>query len=111
LQILLLPPHYPLDFQPCIPVALCAAQNFIQETDPKEGPIPTDLYQSAYAPLPSDVDNDHDSGFITEDDDNGNSEVKMRRINIANAMWESYLNYLANAGIVDSDSDLSSLSE
>jgi hypothetical protein len=61
--------------------------------------------------LPSDVDNDNDSGFITEDDDDGNLEVKMHRINIANAMWESYLNYLANAGTVDSDSDLSSLDE
>jgi hypothetical protein len=52
-------------------------------------------------------DNDHDGGFITEDDDGGNSEVKLRRINIANAMWESYLNYLANAGTVDSDDDFS----
>ena len=32
-------------------------------------------------------------------------------MNIANAMWESYLNYLANAGTVDSDDDLSSLDE
>jgi hypothetical protein len=54
--------------------------------------------------LPSDVDNDHDVGFIIEDDDDGNDEVKSRRINIANAMWESYLGYLANA--VDSDDDL-----
>jgi len=61
--------------------------------------------------LPSDLDNDHDGGFITEDDDSGNSEVKSRRMNIANAMWESYLNYLANAGTVDSDDDLSSLDE
>jgi hypothetical protein len=57
--------------------------------------------------LPSNVDNDHDGGFITEDDDDGTSEVKSRRINIANAMWESYMNYLANEGAVDSDDDLS----
>lgn len=103
-KILLLPPHYPLDFQPRIPVALCALQNFIQKTDSDEGTIPTDPYQSAYTPLPSNVDNDDDGGFITEDDDDASTEVKSRRINIANAMWESYLIYLASGG--DSDDDL-----
>lgn len=104
-RILLLPPHYSLDFQPRIPVALCALQNFIKKTDYDEGTVPADPYQSAYTPLP---DNDNNGGFLTEDDDDGNSEVKLRRLNIANAMWESYLNYLANAGTVDSDDDLSS---
>jgi hypothetical protein len=62
-RILLLPPHYPLDFQARIPVALCALQNFIQEIDHDEGVIPTDPYQAAYTPFPSDVDNDDPSGF------------------------------------------------
>ena len=60
--------------------------------------------------MPSDFDNDHEGGFIAEDDDR-NSVFESRRINIANAMWESYLNYLANAGTVDSDEDLSSLDD
>lgn len=111
-RILLLPPHYPLDFQARIPVALCALQNFIRENDSDEGAIPTDPHQSAYAHLPSDNLNDHDGGFITEDDGEGNSEVKDRRTNIANAMWQSYKDYLANAETDSGDSDdLSSLDE
>ena len=35
-------PHYPLDFQPRIPAALCAIQNFIQGNDQDEGELPTD---------------------------------------------------------------------
>ena len=103
-RILLLPTHYPLDFQPCILVALCALQNFILKTDSNEGTIPTDPYQLAYTPLPS---NDNDGGFITDDNYDGNSEVESCRINIANAMWESYLEYMANRGTVDSDDDFS----
>ena len=67
-QILLIPPCYPLDFQPRIPAALCALQNFIQEIDSDKGEILTDVYQAAYEPFPLDNHNDHDSGFITEDD-------------------------------------------
>ena len=91
-RILLLPPHYPLAFQARIPVALCALQNFIQESDHDEGAIPTDPYQSAYTPFTPDIhnDSDHGSGFIAEDDDEANSEVKLRRTNIANQMWESH---------------------
>ena len=76
-RILLLPPHYPLDFQSRIPVALCALQNFIQITDSNEGTIPMDPYQSvsSYTPLPSNFDNDHDGGFITEEEEDGNDEV------------------------------------
>lgn len=100
-RILLLPPHYPLNLQPRIPVALCALQNFIRQTDANEGTIPMDPHQ----PLPYNDDNDNnDGGFIIEDED-GNSEVELRRMNIANAMWGSYLEYLANAGTVDSESD------
>ena len=58
-------------------------------------------YQAAYEPFPSDVSSDHDGSFIgNDDDDEGNSEVKLRRMNIANEMWESYLHYTAD----DSDS-------
>ena len=92
------PSHYPLDFQPCIHVALCALQNFILKTDSNEGAMPTDPYQSAYTPLPSNADNDNDGGFITDDNYDGNSEV---------SMWESYLEYMANGGTVDSDDDFS----
>ena len=49
--ILLLPPHYPFDFQPWIPAALCALQNCIQENDDNEGAVSTDSYQSAYTPF------------------------------------------------------------
>jgi hypothetical protein len=100
-RILLLPPRYPLDFQPRIPVALCALQNFIQKFDKDEGAIPTDPFQAAQTY----IDNDQDDGFIAADNEEGNSEVKARRMNIANEMWESYLNYIADAGSVDSDDD------
>jgi hypothetical protein len=105
-RILLLPPHYPLAFQSRIPVALCALQNFIQEIDHDEGAIPTDSYQSVYTPFSPDIYDD-DNGFIAEDDDEANSEVKLRRINIANEMWESYLNYMADGETESSDDDLS----
>jgi hypothetical protein len=103
--MLLLPPHYRLDFRPCIPAALCALQNFIQENYVDEGAIPTDPYQSAYAPFPSDSDDGHNAGFITEGDGEDNSEVKKRRMNIANEMWESYLNYIADKEMTSSDDD------
>ena len=108
-RILLLPPHYPLDFQACIPAALCALQNFIQEIDHDEGAIPSDPYQSAYTPFSPDIydDRDRGSGFIAEDDDEANSEVKLCRANIANEMWESYLNYMADAETGSSDDDSS----
>lgn len=101
-RILLLPPHYPLDFQPCIPVALCALQNYIQEIDKDEGEIPMDPYQAAYEPFPSGSDDNLNSdhigadGFIT-DDDEANTEVKLRRVNIANDMWRSYREYIGDA--------------
>ena len=90
-RILLLPPHYPLDFQARIPAALCALHNFIQETDSNEGEIPTDP-GSAYEHLPSDGGNrDHDDSFVTEEDEDVTPDVKSHRINIANAMWDSYI--------------------
>jgi len=104
-RILLLPPRYPLDFQPRIPVALCALQNFIQKIDKNEGAIPNDSLQATHT-YASDNSNDHDSGLIADDDEEGNSEVKSRRMNIANEMWKSYLNYLADTDTVDSDDDL-----
>lgn len=73
-QILLLPPCYPLDFQPRIPVALYALQNFIQKLDKNEGAIPNDPFQAAHVYL-SDDSNDHDSGFIADDDEEGNLEM------------------------------------
>jgi hypothetical protein len=84
-RILLLPPRYPLDFQARIPAALCALQNFIQENDVTEGAIPTGP-QAAHTYFPSDVDNDNNTGFITEDDNEGSSEIKLQRIKIANEM-------------------------
>ena len=59
--------------------------------DHDEGVIPTDLYQAAYTPFPSDIDN-YGGGFIEEDDEEDNLEVKLWRKNIANEMWKSYLN-------------------
>ena len=106
-RILLLPPYYPLDFQARIPAALCALQNFIQEVDHDEGAIPTDSQQLAYTPFSPDIYDDHGSGFIAEDDDEANSEVKLRRMNIANEMWESYLNYMEDTE-TDSSDDLDS---
>lgn len=94
-QILLLP-HYLLDFQACIPVALCTLQNFIQETDHDEDAIPTDPYQAVNTPFPSDINDDYDYGsdFIADDDDEANSIVKLHRKNIANEMWRSYMIYM-----------------
>ena len=105
-QILLLPSHYPLAFQSHIPVTLCALQNFIQEIDHDEGAILTDSYQSSYTPFSPDIYDD-DSGFIAEDDGKANSDVKLCRINTANEMWESYLNYMADGEAGSSDDDLS----
>jgi hypothetical protein len=86
---------------------LCALQNFIQEIDHNEGAIPTDPYQAACTPFPSDVDNDDASGFIAEEEEEEeNSEVKLQRKNIANAMWRSYLNYMADGNSDDNFSDL-----
>lgn len=73
------------------------SKTLIQEINPDEGEIPTDLYQAAYEPFPSDVNSDHDSGFITDNDDEGNSEFKLCRMDIVNEMWESYLQYTANS--------------
>jgi DDE superfamily endonuclease len=101
-RILLLLPCYPLDFQPCIPVALCAPQNFIQEIDQDEGEI--QIYIRQLMSFPSDVDSNYNGGFITDDDEE-NSEVKLHRMNIANEMWESYLQYTADA---DNDDAFSS---
>ena len=89
-------------------VTLCAIQNFIQETDHKEGAIPTNPFQAAHAPFPSDIDDEHGDGFIVEDDDEENSEVKLLRRNIANEMWKSYMDYMADT---DSDDDFSGLSK
>ena len=89
---------------------MSALQNSIQEIDHNEGTIPTDPYQAAYTPFPSGIGNDDDSGFIAEDEEES-SEVKLRRKNIANEMWKSYLNYIADAGAGSSDDDFSDLSE
>ena len=100
-RILLLPPHYPLEFQPRIPAALCALQNYIQEIDQDEGEIPTDSQQAAYEPFSSDVSSgESDYGGLITDEEEGSSEIKSRRMNIANEMWVSYLQYTA-----DSESD------
>ena len=100
--------HYPLEFQPRIPAALCALQNFILEFDQDEGKIPTDSYQAAYKPFPSDVNSDLNSdqndGFIM-DDDEGNSDVKLSKMNIANRMWEAYLQYTADDDDDDDDDE------
>ena len=101
--ILLLPPRYPLNFQPRIPAALCALQNFIQEIDQDEGKLPTDSYQAPYEPFPSDVNSDRDDGGFIIDDDEGNLDFKLHRMNIANEMWESYLQYTTE----DDDDSLS----
>ena len=93
---ILLPPCYPLNFQLCIPTALCALQNFIQEIDQDKGKIPTSSYQAAYKPFSSDVNSDCDEGGFITDDDKGNSDFKLHRMNIANKMWESYLQYTAD---------------
>jgi hypothetical protein len=50
-----------------------------------------------------DVDEDH--GFIEQDDDESNSEVKRRRMNIANEMWRSYLDYIADREMAGNSSD------
>ena len=70
--------------------------------------IPISLYT-----LSLDIDEDHGSGFIEEDDDEANSEVKLHRINIANEMWESYLEYMANTDSEtgNSSDDFSDLSQ
>ena len=77
---ILLPPYYPLNFQPHILTALCALQNFIQEIDQDEGKIPTDSYQTSYEPFPSDISSDCDEGGFITDDDKGTSDFKLHRM-------------------------------
>jgi len=56
-----------------------------------EDALPTDEYQSSSEPFPSDIGND---GNIIDDDDECSQEVKLRRMNIADKMWESYQRFL-----------------
>ena len=49
--------------------------------------------------------------FIDEDDNEEDSEIKLRRKDIANEMWKSYLNYTANTETSDGDDDFSGLEE
>ena len=47
------------------------------------------------------------NSFIVEDDDEEDSEVKLQGRNIANEMWKSYLDYMADAETDDSDNEFS----
>lgn len=73
--------------------------------------IPTDPYQAAHAPFSSDIGDEHGDGFIVEDEEEENSEVKLQSKKIANEMWKSYLNYMENTKTSDSDDDFSGLGE
>jgi hypothetical protein len=66
----------------------------------------------AYTPFPSDIGNNYSDGFIAENDDEANSEVKLRRNNIANEMWRGYLDYMADTTETGhSDDNFSDLDE
>jgi hypothetical protein len=84
---------------------------FIHKFDRDEDAIPTDLHQAAHTPFPSNIDDIDDAGLIVEDDDEANSEVKLHRRNVANEMWRSYLDYMADAEASSSDDDILGLGE
>ena len=99
-----------LTFRFAFAVVLCALQNFIQKIDHNENAI-TDLYQAAYTSVLSDIGNNAGGGFITENNKKENSKVKLQRKNIANKIWKSYLNYMANTRTRNSNNKSLGLSE
>lgn len=103
-HILLFPPHYPLDFQACIPAALCALQNFIQEIDHDEGAIHinqlTHLFLLTFMMTMA-------VALLQRMMMRQIQKLSYCRANIANEMWESYLNYMADAEIGSSHNDSS----
>ena len=76
-----------------------------QETDQDEGAILMDSYQAPYTPFSSDIDHHDIGGFVVKDKEEEDSEVKLRRKNIANEMWKSYLHDIASEEIGSMNDD------
>jgi hypothetical protein len=94
-RILLLAPEYNMNIQAQIPTALCAIHNFIRMHDPEE----TD--EMLLETQPSIDSEDSDSQFPVMDMMRENTEASMRRDQIAQEMWEDYLQVLYDRGISD----------
>src|SRR5271169_811248 len=91
-RILLYSPSYSLEIQARIPAALAAIHNFILEYDPDEGPVPD-------SEVPDNLADDN-SGVqiysVSEDDAQQSSDgANERRDRIAQEMWDSYQEILA----------------
>ena len=98
-RILLLAPEYTLHIQARIPAALCAIHNFIIKHDPAEDITLTDD-DNDNAPGP--LDHDHEASAAAAAEIDTPSE---RRDNIAQAMWDDYLEVCRQRGIGDMESD------
>jgi hypothetical protein len=84
-----------MNIQAQIPTALCAIHNFIRMHDPEE----TD--EMLLETQPSIDSEDSDSQFPVMDMMRENTEASMRRDQIAQEMWEDYLQVLYDRGISD----------
>jgi hypothetical protein len=93
-RILLIAPEYGLDIQARIPSALCAVHNFNRKHDlpDSEEAFPNDR---AYFDDNDDTDN---VPHPTDDAEEGNNAGTMRD-QIAQAMWDDYLNVLHERGL------------
>ena len=102
-RILLLAPEYSVHIQARIPAALCAIHNFIIIHDPAEDIILTDD-DNDNPP----VDHDHEASAAAAAEIDTPSE---KRDNIAQAMWDDYLEVCRQRGIGDEDSSDESMAE
>ena len=95
-RILLLAPEYDLRIQAQIPSALCAIHNFILLHDQDEGPLSEErqLHDQVWHA---------DGEYLDEGEEE--TEMKVRRDQIAKAMWEDYQSILAERREAKSDMD------
>jgi hypothetical protein len=93
-RILLLPPHYTMDIQACIPPALCLVHNVIRVHDPNDmldyHEVNLDIHQPMY-----------DAGVLAEGppSNEARNHAHERRDEIARQMWEDFNNVRAHRGL------------
>ena len=87
--ILQLAPEYSFDVQARIPAALCAMHNFIVRFDPLD-----DEPMHGNTPIDHDHD-DHHSDNVDFPEMGPETDASIKRNQIAEGMWQSYLSYCA----------------
>lgn len=96
---MLLAPEYDSGVQARIPAALCVIHNFIRQSDPSEGRLPSDLDSSRARGEEDEDDNDADRLNTSHDGHD------TRRDNIAAEMWDDYQRVLQERGMVDEEDE------